>query len=768
METTTETLTVTTAGPDVSITKTEVFDVDFARWLTELKDGEITKDERTAIRRILKGRFDGNKHTATYKLGKDLKHADTGRFIAVRGDGLQGLSRDCRAALAQRYYWDVDMRNAQPTLLQQYAEKRGWVCSALRRYNENREDYITELMEVLNIERWEAKQRVTALCFGGSAVGLTQFFVSELYPELRKLTENIYKENQQKHAWVTRRPHPYGSMIAFVLQTEERKVLLAMDYAFARMGRSLDVYIHDGGLVRKKDGEQRMPEDALRRVEREVETETGYKISLAVKEMKTTFERDEDDTDLVPPTVLIDDRYAAMKFVELMGDKFVMDEEVMWVFNAETGMWGCDKATLERVVTSLNGHLVFRQMGAMGVKIYDYSGCVEKRNSLLRMLPAVAPVRDGFLRSKRQSDVNKLLFVDGIYDFETDTFTEGFDPNIVFTARMPRKFPRHQDREKMDFIRFHTFSEPFNNTGDDQTLLHELMRAATGDFTRKKLVIGLGPHDCSKGMTTTLTQTAFGSYVRSFNGNSLLHKGHANADSERDYTFVMGFVNARFAFSSEIRIPKDERHSVAVDGTLLKTLASGGDDIKARRLHENSVNVYNKAQLFIFANDMPKISPSADCVASKIVPVNWSISFVDDPVMPTEKKKDPQMSDKYKQPEYGDAFFHIIREEYAKWKASGFAEIKLPETAKLGLEDLVPAKRLGPLLLEQYELTLHPMSVVPFDDIRAYVKQEGWEGTDNKLGRELTALGLGVSRKREDGRIVLYRTGLRVKVRVTD
>jgi len=443
-----------------------------------------------------------------------------------------------------------------------------------------------------------------------------------------------------------------------------------------------------------------------------------------------------------------------------------MDDGVLWVFNRETGLWGNDKATLERVITGLNGELVFRQMGAMGIKTFDYSGCCEKRNALIRMLPSVAPVRDGFMRSKRQSDVGKLLFVDGIYDFETDTFTPGFDPTIVFTARMPRTFPKVKDTEKMEFIRFHTFSEPFNGTGDERTLLHELMRAATGNFTRKKLVIGLGPHDCSKGMTTILTQTAFGTYVRMFNGNSLLYKG-GTQESERDYTFVMPFCGGRFAFSSEIRIPKDDKHSVAVDGTLLKTLASGGDEIQARRLHENPMTIFNKAQLFIFANDMPKISPSAECVSSKIVPVNWSISFVDDPVMPTEKKKDPNMSDLYKQPEYGDAFFHIIREEYAKWKASGYAEIVLPETARLGLEDLVPAKRLGPLILEAYELTLHPLSVVPFDELRDFVKSEGWEGTDNKLGRELTALGLGVARRKENGRTILYRTGIR-KRPVTD
>jgi hypothetical protein len=767
MATTTEPVVIVSG--DVAIEKRETFDVDTARWLLEQKE-RLGRVEREALQRYYKARKNGNQHDTLYKLGKDVKHEHLGRFVAKGGIGLQCLPRDIRAALAQKYYWDVDMRNAQPTLLAQYATTRGWICEKVKHYITYREELLTEMETTFGIERWEAKDRITALCFGmtPSPDRYTPFFVDEFQPEMAVLMRNVFTEVKEQIGTVAKRG--VRSVMAFVLQTEERKVLLAMEASLAKQGRALEVYIHDGGLVRKKEGETHLPDEVLRKVERDVESATGYKISLAVKEMKTTYERDDEDEEgLISQDILINDAYAAERFAELMGDLFAMDNGMLWVFNPETGLWGYDKATLERVITALNGKLVFRQRSDKGIRTFDYSGSVEKRNALIRMLPSKAPIRDGFFRSKRQSDVGKLLFVDGIYDFKTDTFTKGFDPAIVFTARMPRPFPTEpRRRDLMDFILHQTFKEPFApsgqpTTGDERTLLHELMRAAYGDFTRKKLVIGLGPHDCSKGMTTILTTSAFGSYVQSFNGNSLLHKSFSG-ESERDYTFALKFVNSRFAFSSEIRVPKDEKSPVAVDGTLLKTLASGGDDIEARRLYESPVQVYNKAQLFVFANDMPKISPSADCVSSKIVPVNWSVSFVEDPQLPTEKKRDAAMSDLYKQPEYGEAFFWILVEEYARWKASGFKEIDLPETARQGLEDLMPAKRLGPLLVEAYELTKSPLDVVPFDDIREWVKGEGWEGTDNKLGRELTAMGLGMLRRRERGKVSTYRTGLRSRI----
>ena len=292
----TQTITLTTLGPDVAIQKTEEFDPDWARWIIDNKD--ISKEERDAVRKFFKNRVNGNKHITTYKLGKDVKSADNpGRFCAVKGEGLQCLSGDCRAAVALRYYWDIDMVNAQPVLLQQYAEKRGWVCDALKRYNETREHHLNELVEALSIDRKDAKKRVTSLCFGGSATGMTVFFAHELYPELRKLADNMWREHPKDQTWIGKKPNPLGSMMGYVLQTEERKCLIEMDYAFARQNRSLDVYIHDGGLVRKKEGEMRIPDEVLRKVEREVEEKTGYRIALAVKDLKTSLERDVGDDD---------------------------------------------------------------------------------------------------------------------------------------------------------------------------------------------------------------------------------------------------------------------------------------------------------------------------------------------------------------------------------------------------------------------------------------------------------------------------------------
>lgn len=271
--------------------KYEQIDVDFARELRANPD--VPKDDRLKLGRYLKTVENGNHKKVIYKLGRSMRTANLplGRLCAVDGMGLQSFPRDLRAALAGRFYWDIDVANAMPTILVQYCEKNGWVCPALKRYVETREEVLEEVMRELSIERWEAKQKIVSLYNGGSSDGLTPFIVRELAPEARMLMKNIWNANAETLKWLKSQPNHYGKGTSWVYQTEERKVLLAMEAAFAKHGRCLDVYIHDGGLVRKRDGEVELPAKLLREVEGDIKTETGYEVRLMVKPMETTYER---------------------------------------------------------------------------------------------------------------------------------------------------------------------------------------------------------------------------------------------------------------------------------------------------------------------------------------------------------------------------------------------------------------------------------------------------------------------------------------------
>lgn len=289
--------------PDTTVSKTCIFDVDFAKQLVNNK--KISKVDRDKLVRILKERKRGNELDTFYKLGKYAKHEYLGRWCELRGFGLQTLQGDIRSALAQKYYIDVDMVNAQPTILTQYCYERGWSTSALSTYVQNREELLKEVCDTLQVERYEAKKRIVSILFGGSATGLPDFFVNELEPEMRKIGLNIYRENKPLFkSWVKEsEPNYVARAMSYILQTEERKCLEALDKALAKRGRSMDVYIHDGGLVRKRDDEATLSDELLRELEQDIADTTGYQMKLAVKPMVTTYEKEP----------LSEDAYALMK-----------------------------------------------------------------------------------------------------------------------------------------------------------------------------------------------------------------------------------------------------------------------------------------------------------------------------------------------------------------------------------------------------------------------------------------------------------------------
>jgi hypothetical protein len=753
METQTETLTTATAGQDVAVIKTERFDPDFARFILENKD--VSSDERAAVRRLYKNRRDGNKHETRYKLGKDIKHEDAGRLHAVHAEGLQCLSRDCRSALAQKFYWDVDMRNAQPVLLEQLAKKHGWACPVLTRYNAERDEFIAELMEDAGCERWEAKEKVCRLMFGGSAMGMTAFFVNELQPEVGTLMRNVYKEYAKTYPASARRGE--RSLMAMVLQTVERKCLLAMDLSLTKQGRSLDVYIHDGGLVLKKEGETRMPDAVLRQAEADIFASEGYKVSLAVKELKTTLERPEEETVVyVPSDVLVDDAFAATTFAKLLEGRIVLDGSV-YVFDDTTGIWTSDETVLNRkMAVDFKDQLVFRQQKEGKVAVYNYSGDVAHQDRLRRALPTVLTDQTGYFKDRIETSVDKLLFANGIYDFKTATFTEGFDPTVVFFGGVPRPFPTERNEAAIAYVRKVFFRDPFQNPAVGDALLHWVARAIAGHYEAKKVVLPYGPANSAKGTLTKHLGTTFGAtLLGSFTGDSLLMRS-SDTEATKALSWVKPICDKRIAYSNEITVDANKRRPI--NGNLVKTLSGGGDEITLRTNHRDEEYVVNKSILFIFVNDLPDISPVDGSIRDRLVTIPYTYSFVDTPVLPFERKRDHTISRTLKTDTYRDATIHLILDAMKAWDGQPYV---LPEECNALKNDLAPMTDLRELLNEEYDLTGNEDDWVPGEELVFYLRARKVDGSDRKIGDRLSQLGLPSVVRREGRRTIRVRTGIR-------
>jgi len=117
----------------MKLVKSEVYDVDAMAELL-IHDG-VPSDVKRLLRAYKKMKVNGNEVQVVYEYGKGL---DSGRIYTQRGLGLQTFPSDVRAALAQKYYWDVDMVNSQPVILLAKCKEYGWLCPALEEYVQNR------------------------------------------------------------------------------------------------------------------------------------------------------------------------------------------------------------------------------------------------------------------------------------------------------------------------------------------------------------------------------------------------------------------------------------------------------------------------------------------------------------------------------------------------------------------------------------------------------------------------------------------------------
>ena len=70
---------------------------------------------------------------------------------------LQNISRKIRHTIAKEYYFDVDIKNAHPTLLEWYCEQKGLKHTSLSDYIDNRDAYLELLQEEKQWDRYTAK-----------------------------------------------------------------------------------------------------------------------------------------------------------------------------------------------------------------------------------------------------------------------------------------------------------------------------------------------------------------------------------------------------------------------------------------------------------------------------------------------------------------------------------------------------------------------------------------------------------------------------------
>jgi hypothetical protein len=215
--------------------------------------------------------------TVTYKLSnKKAGKLGWGRYYGTKGS-LETLEKECRGTLCSDYYYDLDIANCHFVLLEQFAKaKYGKDMPEVSRYIEDREAFLQEA----GGSRDDAKQEIIRILYGGVC---KNEFLMPLSVETRNFAKFLAKQEEYKELYGTCKSEDniFGSFLSFILQTEERKCMLAMKKCLEDLGWSVDVLCYDGVMIRKD--ETKSLETALHEVAKFIFEALHYKVQIVNK-----------------------------------------------------------------------------------------------------------------------------------------------------------------------------------------------------------------------------------------------------------------------------------------------------------------------------------------------------------------------------------------------------------------------------------------------------------------------------------------------------
>jgi hypothetical protein len=124
--------------------------------------------------------------------GYRSKHCK-GRMYGYRNT-MTLISRQCRYYLFKNLYFDIDLKNAHPTMLLSYAEKNNLEVHVLKEYIDNREKFLQKVMEFDGITRNDAKVAILR-CLNLVSDNSLPNYLKSLHKDILIIREHLYENN---------------------------------------------------------------------------------------------------------------------------------------------------------------------------------------------------------------------------------------------------------------------------------------------------------------------------------------------------------------------------------------------------------------------------------------------------------------------------------------------------------------------------------------------------------------------------------------------
>jgi len=587
-----------------------------------------------------------------FQLGFILPKHKWGRIIPVNYCSLSVFRRETRHRLALDNYIDIDMINAQPTIIYEICKQNNIHLNILKKYVEDPKLYRQMVIDYHNCDKDTAKTLFICLMFGGCYDSWLKDndiqqnknnkidSINDLENELKNVMEIVYNTNHHikedilridPKKWANDNEAKRGVM-ALWCQTIERLLQeTSIKWLVDVKGFQIEKIVpcQDGFMILK----DLWYDDILIDVSNIIKESFNINITYINKQFDEAIDipEFENDKNLNEWEDLLSYKRLADKFLELYGDYVIKYKNcvyIYWVDNRTGGRWFDETNTKNQhkltlyISEKIYDHIRDLIIGAVEIESKDKSRLLKLLRSNTSKSFAINDIIKHILSkaTENENDFNQnpflLGFNNGVYDLTLNIFRPyKFDDYMTITTGY--------DYTTLDI------NNPLINELDNilesiqpnpahRNLLNQILASGLDGRLYQKLFLLNGAGGNGKGLIASLMKSILGGYAYQPTNGILKDVEKSNSPSPDMYNLK----NKRYINFTEV--------GGLIRVAMLRNL-TGGTTFTGRLLNQNPESFKLNATFVMEFNNSPELDgkpQQADY--RRLVDLYFPVNFTDD------------------------------------------------------------------------------------------------------------------------------------------
>jgi len=547
-------------------------------------------------------------------------------------------------------------------------------CDYLKKYIDNREKYLEEVMSKYNVDRNEAKSLFLMLLYLGSFKNWVKDnnsketnFIKGFSNEIKRIGKIIHDNNPDLVKVLQDRENIISSVCSYFLQEYENRILEHIYNYCINNGyikNNICVLCFDGIMIEKNLYNPKLLTD----LSDYIFEKTGFKLTFVNKSMNEDYLNILDEHQIIDIDiwqVLEDMNHSDMAklYYKLNPNKYIYSITLGWFeYNNNNVLIPYYKSIPPSLLSDATNKLqdfIINERNKLipPIKTKESEIIYERKMRFYDNCMKLA--KKGYVNVGNSSYVRNIIdYLSNLYNVDRlDTLIDANENLLAFDNKVfDYNTCEFRDIKTTDFITKTTeYNLPEKSESDIKyinNLLYSIFEnneiveywlATTGLslFGNKleSLYIHTGSGGNGKGLLSSILVKGLGNYIYCADNTfltSVFRSGQANPTLAK-------CQGVRYLLVSE---PDDGSDDVKFNVDFIKLL-TGGDIITTRDLFKTNISFKPQFTPFVQCNNKPKLGKIDNGIKRRLKIINYPLKFVDNPSKPIERSIDYTLKDKF-------------------------------------------------------------------------------------------------------------------------